>query len=155
LLLQNESIELSPEMLDYTMEKIKWLIPFHLQLIQQEIVDVHESSNKEIDKLAIDKAFDQVVHVRNKPQFQPYFSRLKKIFKDEEYAFVMEVLEYIAQEDSIENNILHDLSVKHNVTDYKLVMDMLEGDGYLFLTDKKYQYTSPILQLWCKKHICK
>ncbi len=154
LLLKNENISIEPKELDYVIEKIRWLIPFHLQLIQQEIVDVRESSGKEIDRMAIDKAFDQVVYSRKRPQFQPYFSRLKKIFKREEYEFVMKVLEYVAKNDFIENNILNDLTVKYNISELKSIMNILEGDGYLFFTEKQYRYTSPILQLWCKKHIC-
>ncbi|HXD92395.1 MAG TPA: ATP-binding protein, partial [Bacteroidia bacterium] len=155
LLLKNDDINLNGELLDYVIDKIKWLIPFHIQLMQQEIVDVYESSNKTIDAATIDKAFDQVVHSRNKPQFEPYFSRLAKIFKAEEYEFVIEILKYIAQNDKIENDVLHDTGVKHKLAEIKTTMEILEGDGYLIAVDGGYQYTSPFLKLWCKKHICK
>jgi len=155
LLLQNEGVTLDSTLLDYTIDKINWLIPFHIQLMQQEIVDVYESSNRAIDQSAIDKAFDQVVHSRNKPQFEPYFSRLAKIFKDKEYAFVVEILNYIAQNDKIENAVLNNIGVKHEITDVKTIMEVLEGDGYLISTNDAYQYTSPFLKVWCKKHICK
>lgn len=154
LLLESDNININKELLDYIIYKIGWLIPFHLQLIQQEIVDVFETEN-EMSKALIDKSFDQVVHSRNKPQFEPYFSRLSKIFKKEEYDYVMEILQYVAIEESIDHNTIYDKGVKYNIQSNKTVMDILEGDGYLFLKDEKYQYTSPILQMWCKKHICK
>jgi hypothetical protein len=155
LLLRNDKIILSEQLLEYIILKIKWLIPFHLQLIQQEIIDVHESSEEPIDEDSINKAFEQVVHSRNKPQFEPYFSRLEKLFKLNEFDFVMDILKNVAVNDKIGNDILNDRSVKFKISEPKLIMEILESDGYLFFTDGAYQYTSPILQLWCKKHICK
>lgn len=155
LLMENEGVVLSDSLLDYIIYKIEWLIPFHIQLMQQEIIDVHESMVKEIDETIIDKAFDQIVHSRNKPQFEPYFSRLTKLFKNEGYDFVMEILRHIAENNTIEKDVLHDKSIKYNISDEKGIMEILENDGYVFLNDTHYRYTSPILKLWCKKHICK
>jgi len=154
-LMEDEECKLSEGLINYVLDKVQWLIPFHLQLIQQEIIDVYESKGGEIDATDIDKAYDQIVHTRNKPQFEPYFSRLAKIFKGNEYDFVLDVLMFIALKDEIDNKVLTDKSVKYKVIDLKNTMNILEGDGYLFKTEEVYRYTSPILQLWCKKHICK
>jgi uncharacterized protein len=152
-LMTEGGIEISEDCLNYILEKIKWFTPFHLQLIQQEIVDVYESKG-EINYNSIDIAFLQIVHVRNKPQFTPYFTRLNSLFKGNEYGFVMDVLKFTAKNDAIDNNDIHNLAVKNGNVDNKTCMDILESDGYLFITNKEYRYTSPILQLWCKKHIC-
>jgi uncharacterized protein len=152
-LMSNEAIEITDDSLNYVLEKIKWFTPFHLQLIQQEIVDVYESKG-EITANTIDIAFLQIIHVRNKPQFVPYFSRLSNIFKGNEYSFVMDVLKFIAKYDSIDGNDIHNLGVKNGNADTKACMDILESDGYVFTTQKTYRFTSPILQMWCKKHIC-
>ncbi len=154
LLLENEGLELDAELLDYIIDKIRWLIPFHLQLIQQEIVDVCESTKKPIEKSVIDKAFEQIVHSRNKPQFAPYFSRLSKIFKTNEHEFVITVLKQMAEKDTVTSAEIHDLGVKHSWPGMKATMEILESDGYLFRVGDTYRYASPILQLWCKKHIC-
>jgi len=152
-LMENE-VAISDELIDYMLNKVGWLIPFHLQLIQQEVLDVYESTGK-IDHQSIDLAYEQIVHSRNKPQFEPYFARLKKIFKDSEYEFVMDILQYIALNDTIDNNVLSDKAVKYNITETKSIIDILDGDGYVVKENEKFRYTSPILQLWCKKHICK
>ena len=152
-LMSNENIEMTGDSLNYVLEKIKWFTPFHLQLIQQEIVDVYESKG-EITNGTIDIAFLQIIHIRNKPQFVPYFSRLNSIFKGNEYNFVMDVLMFTAKYDSISGNDIYNLGVKNGNVDTKACMDILESDGYLFVTKKVYRYTSPILQMWCKKHIC-
>jgi uncharacterized protein len=152
-LMTSDGIVIDNDVLLYVLEKIRWFTPFHLQLIQQEVVDVYETTG-EITKRTIDAAFAQVIHVRNKPQFVPYFSRLKNIFKGNEYKFIMDVLMFTAKYESIDGNNLHNLGVKNGHADMKASMDVLESDGYLFFTEKTYRYTSPILQMWCKKHIC-
>lgn len=155
-LLASDGLDLEEDLIQYALIKMGWLIPFHLQLIAQEIVEVYERDEKSIDKKAIDQAFEQVVHSRNKPQFEPYFGRLKTLFKGSEYAFVSEVLQYISLNDEIGGDALYDTGVKHSVEEIRRTMDILEGDGYLFQSeDKYYRYTSPILQMWCRKHICK
>ncbi|SEK17596.1 AAA family ATPase [Parapedobacter koreensis] len=155
-LLGTDDVVVEEEILKYTLDKMRWLIPFHLQLIAQEIVEVYETTGNKVDREAVDQAFDQIVHSRNKPQFEPYFARLATLFKGGEHAFVFEVLEYIAENDNIDHDVLNDKRVKHHVEEVKRIMDILEGDGYLFKGEGHiYRYTSPILQLWCRKHICK
>ena len=155
-LLVSDGVILKDDLIHYALIKMGWLIPFHLQLIAQEIIEVYETNGESIDEKAIDQAFEQIVHSRNKPQFEPYFARLKTLFKGSEYAFVSEVLQYIARNDFIIGDVLYDTGVKHSVEEVRRTMDILEGDGYLFRSeDKNYRYTSPILQMWCRKHICK
>lgn len=155
LLLENDKLKLNDDLLNYTLEKIGWLIPFHIQLIAQEILDVYESTGIEVSKQSIDKAFEEVVDARNKPQFEPYFARLNTLFKESEYGFVLDVLKYIAINDFMDGDLLNEKGVKFGVQSTRLVMDILEGDGYVFLFDKQYRYASPILKLWCQKHICR
>ena len=69
-----------------------------------------------------------------------------------EYAFAMQVLVYTAHHNSINLAIIFDFSQKYAVAQYDEILEMLCEDGYLFETGKTYIYTSPILQLWCKKN---
>jgi AAA+ ATPase superfamily predicted ATPase len=155
-LLKADGIVLNGEVLNYVLQRINWLIPFHLQLLEQEIVDVFELTGEEITKETVDKAFEQVVHTRNKPQFEPYFARLKTVFKGREHEFVSDLLQAIANDEEVHIDVINDKAVKYEIAEYKSLLDILEGDGYIFLTeDKTYRYTSPILRLWCQKHICK
>lgn len=156
-LLEFDNVKLEESILQYTLDRMGWLIPFHLQLIAQEITDVYETNDeKPITIMEIDQAYEQIVHLRNKPQFEPYFARLSTLFKGNEYDFVFEVLEFIALNDIITMDKVYDFGVKHTVEEIRRAMDILEGDGYLFKSgEKNYRYTSPILQMWCRKHICK
>ncbi|HLP12122.1 MAG TPA: ATP-binding protein [Flavobacteriales bacterium] len=152
-LMEETPVYIDNTTIEYIIKKIKWLIPFHLQLIQYEIIelcDVEPAVTCDV----VDQAFDQIVQNRNKPQFEPYFERLQKLFKGNIYLFVMDVLKYTASNDVITKAVLHNMSVKNNLEEVKSVLETLEGDGYLFKNEDVYQYTSPVLQLWCKKFIC-
>jgi len=156
-LLWAEDLKITPELVHYVLDKMKWHIPFHLQLIAQELIEVYEVEEKEIDTDAIDRAFEQVVHVRNRAQFEPYFSRLNSVFKRAEHAFVIDVLKFVALHHEISEDIMVDFSVKHHVENLQRIKNILEGDGYLYYSHEEnmYRYTSPILQLWCRRHMCR
>ncbi|TJZ63001.1 ATP-binding protein [Sphingobacterium olei] len=156
-LLGEESLTIKMDLLQYVLDKMKWYIPFHLQLIAQELIEVYEVEEKEIDVITVDKAFEQVVHVRNRAQFEPYFARLNSVFKGPEHAFVLDVLKYVALYDQIDEDVMVDLGVKHAVEDMQRIKNIVEGDGYLYYSqeDRVYRYTSPILQLWCRRHMCR
>lgn len=146
--------ELNDASLEYIIDKLKWLIPFHIQLVQVEVLDILESGVEE-SKEVIEKAFNQIVCDSNKPQFDPYFTRLKKIFKANEYDFVIEILKITAQKDVISENEINDLKTKHKIIDLKNIISILESDGYIVKQDGNYyRYVSPLLQLWCKNKIC-
>jgi hypothetical protein len=156
-LLEEEDLIIGMDLVHYVLDKMKWFIPFHLQLIAQELIEVYESDNREIDIVSVDKAFEQVAHVRNRAQFEPYFARLNTVFKGAEYAFVLDVLKHVALYDQIEEDVMIDLGVKHTIGDVQRIKNILEGDGYLYYSqeDSVYRYTSPILQLWCRRHMCR
>ena len=156
-LLQEENFELDSPMINYVLDKIKWLIPFHIQLIAQEIIEVYEAEGVVIDKPAVDKAFDQILHVRNRAQFEPYFVRLSTVFLEEELDCVMEILKYVALNNQITEAAFLNLGKKYRIQDIQRIKNILEGDGYLYYNQKDeiYCYISPMLQLWCRKHICR
>lgn len=157
LLLEEEGLNLPIELIHYALERMQWYIPFHLQLIAQELIEVYESGHEDIDVLSVDKAFEQVVHVRNRAQFEPYFARLSTLFKANEYTFTLDVLKHVALYDHIDEDVLVDLSVKNSLIDLQRIKNILEGDGYLYYSQQErvYRYTSPILQLWCRRHMCR
>jgi AAA+ ATPase superfamily predicted ATPase len=142
-LLEEEDLIIGMDLVHYVLDKMKWFIPFHLQLIAQELIEVYESDNREIDIVSVDKAFEQ--------------ARLNTVFKGAEYAFVLDVLKHVALYDQIEEDVMIDLGVKHTIGDVQRIKNILEGDGYLYYSqeDSVYRYTSPILQLWCRRHMCR
>ena len=157
-LIEPEGIQIDDETVRFILQKIDWLMPFHVQLLVQEVIDVFESSGNPIDRAKAEKAFQQVFHKRNKIYFEQYYERLKKRLEaGAEYQFVHDVLSRATEELPLEKSVVHDLAVKHGIVDnYKATVESLEYDGYLHQTNdnKAYRFNSSILKIWWKKYVC-
>jgi hypothetical protein len=148
-LCNNGNISVTPEATEYLLDTIRCFIPFHIQLIYQELEDIFE--NIALVDADIETAINNTINAKNKARFEPYFSRLKGLLERHEYAYAMEILTYTAKNDSVDEAIIYDLAVKHALDNQKEMIEMLCEDGYLFKSEQVFIYTSPILQLWCKK----
>ncbi|WP_375447376.1 AAA family ATPase [uncultured Fibrella sp.] len=156
-LVDQEDVTIDDETVRYILRKIDWLMPFHVQLLALEVIDVHESAGSPIDQRKADKAFDQVFHQRNKIYFEQYYDRLKKRLElGPEYQFVHELLNRAANVPTLDKAIVHDLAVKHAFADqYKATLESLLYDGYLHETadGSAYRFNSSILKTWWKKYV--
>jgi AAA+ ATPase superfamily predicted ATPase len=150
LLCDRKNVDIETEAVNYLLTTIKWLIPFHIQLIYVELEEIFHEHEATLMVADVDAAIARTVSAKNKARFEPYFSRLKGLLEHSEYQFAMDVLKYTAHHDMIDKAIYFDLSQKYEVGNYREILDGLCEDGYLYETGEKYMYTSPILQLWCK-----
>ncbi len=156
-ILDNYQVQIQPDAIKTILEEIDWLIPFHIQLAAQEIIDVYEYENQIIDNQLVKRAFAQILHHRNNVYFEIYLERLKKNLETPDYKFANELLDKIANKDSIDKAETHDLAVKHSVTDtYKATLESLVYDGYINNHDdvNRYRFNSSIFKLWWKKYVC-
>ena len=156
-LIEPEGIEIEDKTIQFILKQIDWLMPFHVQLLVQEVIDVFDSNGNPIDQKKAEKAFDQVFHHRNKRYFVEYYERLtKRLEAGAETAFVLDVLTRTATENKLEKAVVHDLAVKHTFTEsYKATMESLLYDGYLHETadNQAYRFNSTILKIWWKKYV--
>jgi len=154
LLSVRDGIEFEEGAIDFLLDTLQWFIPFHLQLVYAELQNIFDDKGAAIAKMDVGAAVEKVVDIKNKAQFEPYFSRLKNLLERNEYEFAMDVLKHAAKNGVVDTAILNNLSVKYAVQEFTIIVNGLCDDGYLDKRDKLFYYTSPILQLWCLKHIC-
>ncbi len=152
LLSNRKKVVITPNAIEYMFDEIKWFIPFHIQMVYQELEDIFYNKESELDNTDINTAINRTIAAKNKAMFEPYFSRLKGLLDTNEYLFAMEILMYTAKNDCIEKAVCFDFAQKHTVDKFKEILGELCEDGYLYESDGNYRYTSPILQLWCKKN---
>ncbi len=152
LLCKRKKVTIAADAIEYMLDEIRWYIPFHIQLVYQELEDIFYDKQVSLDNADVKNAIARTIAAKNKAMFEPYFSRLKGLLERNEFLYAMEVLIYTAQNDTMDKAIFFDLSQKHAVDNYKEILDGLCEDGYLYEKGGKYMYTSPILQLWCKKN---
>lgn len=156
-ILNHYQVKITDEAIKTILKEIDWLIPFHVQLAAQEIIDVFETEENTIDNQLVTKAFNQILHHRNNIYFEIYLERLKKNLDTPDYKFANELLERMANKDTIDKAEIHDLSVKHGVAEtYKATLESLVYDGYINNHDNAnyYRFNSAIFKLWWKKYVC-
>ena len=156
-LLDEARVEMPDEPLRRVLTKIEWLMPFHVQLLAQELIDVYESTDRPLDDALADRAFDQIFHHRNKIYFEQYYERLKKrLGAGSDTKFAHAVLERAALNATVGKAEAHDLAVKHGVTaEHRATLESLVYDGYLHETPAgAYRFNSSILKTWWKKYVC-
>jgi uncharacterized protein len=154
--LANYGYEITDECLIYLIKKVEWLIPFYLQLMVQEIINLIIPTDI-ITSEIIDGAFVNILDQRNDHHFEHYVKRLKRLFAANELQFVNRFLCELAHNGSLTKNqaldiargIIQEAQARRNILS-------LMHDGYLLRTADMadYKFNSPILQKWWQNHEC-
>lgn len=148
---------LAADTTDYLLNKIEWLIPFHIQLAVQEIL-AQATPARQIDTSLIDRAFDAIIQARNENHFNHYYSRLKKQFKEKDLLFAVELLDFLANKGTLKRADIFDLSAKYDLEErWKFITEVLIYDGYINCSEDRmvYRFNSAIVRMWWQKFICK
>lgn len=155
LLLDSYKIKFEPGVIDYLLERIKWLIPFHIQLAVQELIEVFENSGIPLTDESVDKAINQLLNIRNDIYFEHYYVRLRSAFPIEShYFFAINLLNFMAAKGELSQSEVVDLSADLNVgNDFEAILEALEYDGYFHFDalKKVFRFNSYLLQQWWNK----
>ena len=145
------TFEIPGKLMDYILDKESWHIPYYLQIIVDELFE----SCKENQNIPNKQNVDQTIHkiITDRYRFQDYFenwkTRLRHAFDAHEYNCAVEILNIVAGQGSIDSDIIHDISIRHEVQDAKSITDVLEYDGYLSKdSGTLYRFNSIILKEW-------
>lgn len=156
-LLDSADISYEKKAIKHLMEKTEWLIPFHIQLLVQELIYECEDTNETVNEAVVDRAFARITDIRNDIYFEHYFSRLKITLHGSEYYFTLAVLNELTQKEELSAREIGELAEKHSLEDYLIVLRGLEFDGYIFSIQREnkifYRFTSPVLRLWWRKYV--
>ena len=151
----NVSLPLADSVIDYLLGKIDWLIPYYIQIVVDELCDLHEEGQS-LDQNGVDEALLRIV--RNKYKHDNYFdhwkSRLKSAFDNlAQFNLAREILNRLAANQLVDQPLLNDLGVKHGVTEPRYVQSVLEYDGYITEHEERFRFNSPILKAWWYKNV--
>lgn len=146
----NTEFKLQDGTLEYIIEKIRWRLPYYMQIIIEELFDYFEDKNETIDGTTVDFVLKEIVKSKSKHSdyFENWKGRLKTAFKHHDYDFAIAVLNYIAKNDTIEYAVFIDLAIKYKVEDHKYILDVLEHDGYISEETQIYGFNSILLKEW-------
>ncbi|MFT4666434.1 MAG: hypothetical protein ACI8YQ_001867 [Polaribacter sp.] len=145
-LFRNYSLKSEKGTTPYILDKLRWLMPFFIQLMVQMLIDESEITGKPINKETVDKVFEKASNHRNNIYFENYYSRLDKSLVKEDAKLAKMILSKIA----VENEVALDAFKKEK--DGAAVLEILEFDGYINSNGGKFSFNSPILQNWWIKY---
>jgi uncharacterized protein len=140
--------------LESLIDRIEWLVPFHIQLIMKEVRELSISQSPGSASI-IDQAFENLLQLQNKPHFDHYFSRLPKAFKDQERRFVSRALSLASGTTPPTYAILANEANQAGCMERCAeILETLEIDGYLVQhnASSTYLFRSPILKAWWNRH---
>ena len=139
-------IAVSDEQIDYALAKLEWLIPFHIQIIMQELKRLRKT---ELSNYDVDEAFRQALKQRN--HFEHWEKRLTS-FDTSEYKFAKELLNKISEDSMMASSEIMNLATKHELEedDAKNIIRSLIYDGYINndQNPKIYRFNSAMLKIW-------
>jgi len=154
-LLAPRRIRMGPMAQDYLLTQLEWLIPFHIQLLVQELLR-QVSPDELIDEQHVDRAFAEIISTRNDNHFAHYYSRLKVQFKGPALKYTLAILNKIASAGSIARvRLLDEAAVFDVMEQYRQIIEILVYDGYINNVGdpEVYRFNSPVVRMWWRKCI--
>lgn len=154
-LCQSENIEMSEALVDYTLDKLHWNIPYFIQVIFSKLVEDYDNG---ISKESIDAAYNKLC---SENYLSTWSERLSEYGEYEVPA--RQILKSLSAQpagmgrDAMLNILMtgQDIS-KVEERDYTLskVLEMLENDGYILRKDSVRTFRSPLLRdYWFNKFV--
>lgn len=154
-LFSSADVPYESNVIEYLLVKIKWLMPFFLQLSVQELIDIYDQNQEDISQQMVNLAFERICSRRNNIHFDSYYKRLQGLFSKKNHKIVIKILNIIARDNTVsKTEIVNELEVEENDRELNSILESLEYDGYINLNqNSEYIFNSPILQLWWNKYI--
>lgn len=154
-LLQNSGLFTSANAIDYLLDTLQWLIPFHIQLLFREIAHLAiDENSKKVTSNTIDVAFKQLLD--HHFTFARGHDRIKNLFGTAQYQFAEALLNSLAQQSNITLDTIVSLASKNNVEDeYQDVLRVLIQDGVIACDDQRqlYHFNSGLLRGWWQRQL--
>lgn len=156
-LMNSHKIDYELEIIDTTLSKLDWLIPFNIQLIVQELIDIYENTEEKLKSSDVAEAIKRAIHTRNNQYFSSYQDRLSKAFPDENnYNFAISLLNKLSQQENVSDK--QEISTLGNTFSLENkaiqnILESLEYDGYIFCEEDGFRFNSLLLKMWWKKNV--
>lgn len=152
-LLKQYKVDYDETVIPYLLDRISWLIPFHIQLGVQELIDLYENSGQRLTQPDVDKAFQQMLNFRNDIYFNHYFSRLQEAFTERQYRIALELLGRLSENDVLDKAEVRAIGEAISPKEMESLLESLEYDGYIFYDAPHtyYRFQSALLREWWNK----
>lgn len=148
-------MEMSDELINYTLDKLHWNIPYFIQVIFSKLTEEYE------DKVTIESIDIAYNKLCSENYLSTWSERLSE-YREYEVPARQILKSLSAQPSGLERDAMIDvlmtgqMASKVEEVDYILskVLDMLENDGYILKMDSVRTFRSPLLRdYWFNKFV--
>jgi len=152
--LHNAGVEYDQDVIEEIITGLAYLIPFHIQLVIQELIEKWDENGTIINKADVLKALITVTDRRSNHYFEHYHNHIKKAYDSgPSYDFILHFLTELSQVDLLDHDQVSSMSEQFGVKkQLNNIIGFLEYDGYIYADRNKkptiYRFTAPILKLW-------
>jgi AAA+ ATPase superfamily predicted ATPase len=155
MLFTSAKVVYEEDVLDYIIGKIRWLMPFYIQMTVSELIKIYDKTEKAVSKTDVDTAFVEMMSYRNHIQFNSYYNRLHEAFIDDEsHEIALKALRTVAiLEVAMSEDMFGKIKHEKQKAIIRNTVAALEEGGYIFEENGKYRFNSPILRNWWLKNI--
>ena len=149
-------MDFSDEIIDYMLKKLKWKLPYFIQLLFRGVVDLY-IEEKKLSTDTVEKAYLELINSR---YFKPWYERLSFYPEDEEY--IRLILDELSKSENGINRKGLQVLLNSKTNDKEKsaailtqLLFRLINDGYIMINNEnKYLFRSPLLRdFWYNRFI--
>lgn len=145
-LARSYDLELQATAIEHMLDKVGWLIPYHLQVLFSLVRDL-DLARPDIE--AVERAYAEMLSNHHKGYFDPWVQRLRDELGSTDEGHALALLEVAALDPSgapgsVVYGLMHSRGVELEHTRY--LLGVLVNDGYLVVVDGRWQFRSPLLR---------
>jgi hypothetical protein len=147
-LAKSKEIDFPNDVIQNMLDKLNWNIPYFIQVLFKEIIDLYEIDGVKISVETVEKAYNNLI---DSTYFNTWDERLSDFPDDEKYTRMI-LNELSKLKNGASRNVLHSLIFKimngEDKTNEILtqILTRLKNDGYITMNEKRYVFRSPLLR---------
>lgn len=154
-ILNYAEVPYTAEVIEHLLKGVHCLIPFHIQLVLQGLIDWHDESQEPLTNHIVDAVLVNITDRRSNHYFEHYHNHIKIAFLGEgnKYPFTRALLKKLCEKESISRNDINELALQFGESEnINNILEILEYDGYIYgdytKSPTEYRFTSPIIRRW-------
>ena len=154
-ILKGSGIAFADGAFEYLCSVIEWLIPYYFQITLDESHKILSAQNAAvITNDVIDESVKNAL--RHRIYFEHWFTRLRSAYHGNDFTFIKNLLNQIADKRALSSSEIIDLAFKYGLEDSRNnLVNTLKHDGYINNNDdpKVYRFNSYLLREWWNANI--
>jgi hypothetical protein len=155
-LAKSKKMDFPGDVIQSMLDKLNWNLPYFIQVLFKEIIDLYEIDGDKISVETVEKAYNSLI---NSTYFNTWDERLSD-FPDEEKHTRLILNELSKSKNGVSRNVLQGLIFNRTNDEDKTneiltqLLNRLKNDGYITTSEKKYVFHSPLLRdFWYNRFI--